>query len=382
MNKKTIPYVIGVPNISIGLLWGMNLVLIPMLAATVTSSNAQLGTLVSMGAFTGMFVQYIAGILSDRSRSKMGRRKPFILAGILSASVFICMMPFAKSYGILFATAFCFYFSLNFFQGPYYSLIPEAVDEKQLGLANGFSKILSILGSGVILVAGPILWQMDQKLPFILAAVIAVVSVLASIFLIKEKPGEGKRAEKLSFDFIKFPSVMKLYISVFFVFVSYGCITPFFVKYCTSVLNFSQSTASNGLLLLTLAGAIFAYPIGVLSDKVERRKVLVLGDVYLRIGAVGSDLCSNEPADVFDPRHHRHRVYRHSNHYLSYIVGSCSAGAPRRIHGLHELFHFTRTVYFKQFDGVCVGPLWLHMVFPNSGSIHVCRQLADWFKSI
>ncbi len=277
MKKKSTPYLIGVPNISIGLLWGMNLVLIPMLAATITKSNAELGKLVSMGAFTGIFVQYIAGVLSDRSRFKMGKRKPFILAGILTAAVFICMMPYAKTYWMLFVIAFCFYFSLNFFQGPYYSLIPEAVDEKQLGLANGFSKILSILGSGVILLAGPMLWDMDHRLPFFLAAVIALVSVLSTLFFIHEKPGEGKKTEKLAFDFVKFPSVMKLYVSVFFVFVSYGCITPFFVKYCTSILNFSQATASNGLLLLTLAGAIFAYPIGVLSDKMERRKVLLIG---------------------------------------------------------------------------------------------------------
>lgn len=283
MNKRSTPYLIGVPNISIGLLWGMNLVLIPMLAATITQSNAELGTLVSMGAFTGIFVQYFAGILSDRSRFKMGKRKPFILIGILTAAVFICMMPYAKTYWMLFVIAFCFYFSLNFFQGPYYSLIPEAVDEKQLGLANGFSKILSILGSGVILIAGPILWNIDSKLPFFLAASIALISVVSTLFFIQEKPGVGKAKEKLAFDFVKFPSVMKLYVSVFFIFMSYGCITPFFVKYCTTVLHFPQSTASNGLLLLTLAGALFAYPIGILSDKIERRKVLLLGAIIFAL---------------------------------------------------------------------------------------------------
>lgn len=55
-----------------------NMSLIPMLVGTVTDGNLKLGTLTSMGAFTGIFVQYLAGIISDRSNFKMGKRKPFI----------------------------------------------------------------------------------------------------------------------------------------------------------------------------------------------------------------------------------------------------------------------------------------------------------------
>jgi len=277
MNKRYVPYIIGLPNMSVGILWGMNLVLIPMLAGTITQSNKLLGYLVSMGAFTGIFVQYLAGILSDRSHFKMGKRKPFIIIGVLLSAIFICIMPFTKSYAMLFMIAFLFYFSLNFYQGPYYSLIPELVEDNQLGLANGFSKIISVLGSGLILFTGPRLWSKSHSLPFFIAAALGLVTVLAAIAFVKEKPNQSQKTNKLSFDFMKYPSVMKLYLSVFFVFLSYGCITPFFVKYCSTILKFSETSASTGLLLLTLAGAVFAYPIGVLSDKTERRKVLLIG---------------------------------------------------------------------------------------------------------
>lgn len=277
VNKKYVPYVIGLPNMGVGLLWAMNMMLIPMLASTLTQSNFKLAALTSMGAFTGIFVQYIAGLLSDRSHFKIGRRKPFILMGAFSAAVFIILMPLAGTYSLLFIFSFIFYFSLNFYQGPYYSLIPEVVDDSQLGLANGFSKIISVLGSGLIFIAGPVLWNKSHSAPFILAAALCIVTVLATFFLVSEKNSKVEKPKKLSFDFIKFPSVMKLYLSVFFIFLSYGCITPFFVKYCVNFLKFSESTASTALLLLTVVGAAFAYPIGVLSDKVERRKVLLLG---------------------------------------------------------------------------------------------------------
>lgn len=293
MKKKYIPYVVGLPNMSVGILWAMNLVLIPMLAGTITQSNAQLGYLVSMGAFTGIFVQYLAGILSDRSNFKIGKRKPFILMGVIFSTIFICLMPFARSYSTLFIVAFIFYFSLNFFQGPYYSLIPEQVDENQLGLANGFSKIISVLGSGLILFTGPMLWEKSHSLPFFMAAFLGLITVLIGISLIHEKTANLNKPSKISFDFVKYPAVMKLYFCVFFVYLSYGCITPFFVKYCSVQLHFSQGTASTGLLLLTLVGAIFAYPIGVLSDRIERRKVLLIGVLIFAISLLAAVFIKN-----------------------------------------------------------------------------------------
>lgn len=277
MNKKALPFVIGIPNMGVGMLWAMNMSLIPMLVSSVTKSNTLLGILVSMGSFTGIFVQYLAGVLSDRSHFKMGKRRPFILMGCIASAIFICIMPFSGSYWVMFLVGFLFYFSLNFYQGPYYSLIPELVGNEQLGFANGFSKIVSVLGSAVIFLAGPSLWAKGHYLPFILAALLSLVSVIPATMALKEDPDRMIASAKFSLDFLKNKPAMRLFISVFFVFFSYGCITPFFVKYCTTILNLSTGTANSALLLLTLVGALFAAPMGILSDKTERRKVFLLG---------------------------------------------------------------------------------------------------------
>ena len=284
MKKKFVPYVIGIPNLSVGLLWAMNMSLIPMLVGTVTNSNLMLGIFTSMGAFSGIFIQYIAGIISDRSNFKIGKRKPFILGGAILAAIFIFLLPIFHSYYIMFIVALSFYISLNFFQGPYYTLIPEVVEDNQLGLANGFSKIVSILGSGIILVTGPMLWDINHTFPFIAAAILGIISVLIGALSIKENPDKYSKPSKISIDFIKFPSVLKLFAVVFFVFLSYGCITPYFVKYCVQQLNFSNSTASNGLFVLTIVGALFAMPAGILSDKTDRRIVLLIGTIVFAIG--------------------------------------------------------------------------------------------------
>lgn len=286
MSKKYIPFVVGIPNLSVGLLWAMNMSLIPMLVGTVTNSNSKLGLLTGMGAFTGIFVQYLAGMISDRSNFKCGKRKPFIFAGAILAALFIALLPFSKTYSMMFVTAFLFYFSLNFFQGPYYTLIPEVVDENQLGLANGFSKIISVLGSGVILLTGTTLWNKDHSYPFLFAAALGILSVLAGALFIKENPEKYSKPAKVTFDFMKYPSVIRLFLSVFFVFLSYGCITPFFVKYCSQQLCFTEGTANIGLFVLTIVGALFAVPAGILSDKINRRFVLLIGTAIFTIGLI------------------------------------------------------------------------------------------------
>lgn len=284
MKKKLVPFLIGIPNLSVGLLWAMNMSLIPMLVGTVTDSNAMLGLLTGMGAFTGIFVQYIAGVLSDRSNLKMGKRKPYMFFGALLASVFIAVLPHANTYPLMLLISFLFYFFLNFFQGPYYTLIPEVVENEQLGLANGFSKIVSVLGSGVILLAGPTLWDMNHTYPFLFASALGILSVMVGGITVKENPNHYSKPNKLNLDFVKYPSVMKLFVAVFFVFLSYGCITPYFVKYCVTQLGFTANTASTGLFVLTIVSALFAVPAGIISDKVSRKVVFLVGTIIFAIG--------------------------------------------------------------------------------------------------
>ncbi len=283
MNRQKHLYILGIPNFGIGLLWAMNLTLIPMLVNSFEVTNQQAGLLISMGAFTGIFVPYLVGIMSDRSRFKMGKRKPFMLIGSVVATISLMIMPFASGYWMLFLISFLFYFSLNFYQSPYYSLIPEVAGEHHLGLANGFANVVSVLGGAFIFLAGIGLWNYQgvlnfhHSLPFFIAAFIGLITTVVTVVLIKEKSGTAAKLDKFSFDFLRFPAVMKFFMVIFFFYLAHGCLTPFFVKYCVSYLKFDGETASIALLLLTIVGALFAYPIGVLSDKTSRKKVMLLG---------------------------------------------------------------------------------------------------------
>lgn len=117
-----------------------------------------------------------------------------------------------------------------------------------------------------------------HSLPFFVSAILGIVTVLFTIALIKENTVNIKKEDhKFSFDFYNYSSALKLFLAVFFIYLGYGGITPFFVKYCERSLHLSADTASFSLLLLTISGAIFAYPLGVISDKTKRKNVMFGG---------------------------------------------------------------------------------------------------------
>lgn len=119
-----------------------------------------------------------------------------------------------------------------------------------------------------------------------MGASLGLITMIITFLYIKEDNSKYEKPTKFSFDFIKYKSSMKLFIAIFFVYLTNGCVTPFFVKYCVNGLQLSEGNASLSLLLLTIVGAVFAYPIGVLSDKIERRKVLLLGTLIFGISLV------------------------------------------------------------------------------------------------
>jgi Na+/melibiose symporter-like transporter len=59
----------------------VGLVLLYFLTQVVGIRPAVAGTLIGLGMITDAFTDPLIGILSDRSNSKWGRRRPFMLAG-------------------------------------------------------------------------------------------------------------------------------------------------------------------------------------------------------------------------------------------------------------------------------------------------------------
>lgn len=189
-----------IDHISINLFWlGLNIrnnaltvIFIPYLVdefARPETKNTALGIIRTAGLIIAMLVQPAMGLLSDRSTSRFGRRRPFIFVGVLLDLVFLAFIALAWDYWSLLVAVLLVQFSSNISHGALQGLIPDLVPENQRGVASGVKAIMELLP--LILLAFTIarlvgVGQFDWAI--IVTGAILLVIMLLTMFLVKEQP--------------------------------------------------------------------------------------------------------------------------------------------------------------------------------------------------
>ena len=98
-----------------------------------------------------LLVQALAGMLSDRSTLRWGRRRPFILVGTLLNMACIIAIGASPSYWFLFGAAVLSQIASNTAHGAEQGLIPDLVPEDRRGIFSGVKSVMDLLP--VIIVA-------------------------------------------------------------------------------------------------------------------------------------------------------------------------------------------------------------------------------------
>lgn len=111
------------------------------------------GLLDSTGSAVVIFTQLFSGFLSDHAWSKRGRRRPFILYGVLSGLFGITLFMLAPSYWALYAAYAFMSFCLNLVAVPFQSLLPDLVPRSQENVAGAVMGLNNMGGVLVGLIA-------------------------------------------------------------------------------------------------------------------------------------------------------------------------------------------------------------------------------------
>jgi len=151
--------------------------------------NTALGALRSAGLVIAMLVQPAAGLVSDRSLSRFGRRRPYILIGAIFDCVFLAAIALSWNYAALLVSILLIQFSSNISHGPLQGLIPDLVPEDERGRASAVKSVMELLP--IILVGLTIAklvgaGQLDWAI-FATGACLLVVTLITLLF-VKETP--------------------------------------------------------------------------------------------------------------------------------------------------------------------------------------------------
>jgi Na+/melibiose symporter-like transporter len=107
--------------------------------------NTALGAMRSAGLVIAMLVQPASGLMSDRSLSRFGRRRPYIIIGAIFDCLFLVAIGRSQNYWALLIAVLLIQFSSNISHGPLQGLIPDLVPEDQRGRASAVKSVMELL---------------------------------------------------------------------------------------------------------------------------------------------------------------------------------------------------------------------------------------------
>jgi Na+/melibiose symporter-like transporter len=263
--------------------------------------NTYLGLMTFVGLIIAMLLQPVFGAISDRSGFRMGKRRPFIIIGVLCLLLFLPGIGLAGSYAVIFAIYCVMQISSNAVQGAHQGFIPDLVPEGKKGQASGIKSLVEMLG-GVILIyiIGKFMDNYaagdgDQWLwlSLLIPGIVLLVCMLITAFTVKEMPGSAETRFSIK-EVIR--STFKIDIKMnrrflwflasrLFFFAGLGIIQQFALYFLMYIGVPDPASAAAKFLILAVVGMlIVVYPAGRLSDRIGRKPIAMISAF---IGAFG-----------------------------------------------------------------------------------------------
>jgi MFS family permease len=268
--------------------------ILPFFLASLGAGPAILGLIEGFSDGAASFVKSFAGYLSDR----IGLRKPLMSLGYTLTGIFIPLIALATSWYEVFALRISAWTGRGTRGPPRDALLADSVFPENTGKAFGFNRALDTTGA----IIGPALALffitfLSYRQIFAISAIPGVTALLTVLLLVREvkKTSSSKSpiisthgdvaVEKRGFfrSIRSLPRSFKLFLVGVGVFGLGDFANSLFTLRAQQVLAPRMGTieadafAVGLYTLLNVSYAGFSFPVGALSDKVGRRRILALG---------------------------------------------------------------------------------------------------------
>jgi maltose/moltooligosaccharide transporter len=277
------------------------------------------GILLTVDNIAGLFISPVIGMISDGTRSRLGRRKPWIIMATPVAIVAFILIPvFAtrvpgamsgqtdalRSYFIPFFLALLFMLlPLAIIEVPSLTILFDISPSKYRSTVNAISCTVGGIASVVGAIMMGILFNISPLMPFLATGSLAAIIIILTLFFIKEPaiPFEAGDVTSTNVSMLNMGKVLKsirtvprenmnslilLLLSVFFSYVAFGQLQSFLSSYNVTVLGMSPGAA--GMVFAAAGGAfiIGTLPGALLPRYIKRKSTYLLGLVVFGLVAI------------------------------------------------------------------------------------------------
>ena len=254
------------------------------------SRGRSLALVTTLGVLATILIQPIIGVLSDRTRSHLGRRTPWLLFGGVVGALFLGLMGFAPNIAILTLAWIFAQVILNIAFGPLTATVADRIPEAKLGIVSTMGGLASFLGgiSGSV-VAGLIFARLGLNTYFVFSAFLAI-AVIGFVFINKDRSSTALEVPKVHWgNFLSaFIQPLKdrdfrlVWLARVILYFGYSASTALSFYMLQSYIQpgLSAAAATKILPFLGMSGApgmlIGIFIVGKLSTKMDKRKPFVI----------------------------------------------------------------------------------------------------------
>jgi MFS family permease len=260
--------------------------MIPLYLTTVFGATpALVGLIEGIAESLASLLKVFSGYATDKYR----RKKPIAFLGYTTTLLYKLGLILASSWVGILAARVIDRFGKGIRTAPRDVLVSESADPARLGHSFGIHKALDMAGSAAGILAAYFImraWKGEfaYKGLFLLSAIPAVAALFMFLF-IKEtgKPRETKAPLQVFRGLKELDSRLKLYLAVVFVF-NLGNSSNTFLLLRAGKAGFDSATVILLYFLYNMVSSVLAIPMGRISDRVGRKRILVAG--YLTFALV------------------------------------------------------------------------------------------------
>ena len=323
--KKTVQ--MGFGFLSICAFWQMYNAIIPLVLTNTFHLNETLsGVIMAMDNVLALFLLPFFGSISDKCKSKMGRRKPFYLYGTIAAVILMLLLPIVdnsyyanptQSKEILFIGILgALLVAMGTYRSPTVALVADCTIKPLRSRANAIINLMGALGGILYLGVAAVFYPASKTkdLPHVnymlIFAVVAGI-MLVSLCIVMTKIDEISLSKQVeNYELIHpeenlaeedergnevLPKEVKrsltfLLVSVSLWFIAYNGMETWFTTYAVRMWGMALGEASVCMLTASAGAIVFFIPSGMIASKIGRKTTILLGVACMALSFLGGFL--------------------------------------------------------------------------------------------
>lgn len=280
-------FLLGFGFFGISMIWPLFNSLIPPMLEDLGLSAVIVGFILTWDNILNVFLQPWVGSRSDRTRSRFGRRKPWLMLGAPLAAVFFILVPFVRQNFVLIALAILgTNLGMALFRSPTIAYLGDLFRPEDRSKANGVINLMGGVGAAAALFGGGALYRLGVPLPFIAGSGVMLLVILLLILIVREP--EAAPVDSTS----RQPGVLQtlrqvgsgprkdglwLLAAIFCWFVGWNAMEAFFTLYARNILGVEVGRGTQMLTAFAASFILFAIPSGLIATRFGRRPTILTG---------------------------------------------------------------------------------------------------------